>query len=316
MKSSDRNRSDNLWAITSYFNPMGYQRRLVNYRLFREHLKVPLVAVELSFGSEYKLEAGDADVLIQLRGGDVLWQKERLLNLALQALPAACRKVVWVDCDVIFETDDWSERVSSLLERSMIMQTFSYVHYMPPEWTPGKREYEAEYTQSSIAFDLASGTPAVTSMLRLDEARWSTHAPGFSWAARRELLDEYGFYDACVVGGGDRAMACAAYGFFHDLIERFHMNERQANRYLAWAKPYYQAVQAPTSFLDCNLFHLWHGDLRNRRPRDRHKGFERFNFNPFEDIAIDATGCWRWNTNKPDMHEYVRNYFASRREDG
>ena len=42
-------RSANLWAITCYFNPVGYRRRLENYRMFRQRLKVPLVAVELSF---------------------------------------------------------------------------------------------------------------------------------------------------------------------------------------------------------------------------------------------------------------------------
>jgi hypothetical protein len=36
--------SGDFWAITSYFNPSHYQRRLVNYRIFRERLQMPLVA--------------------------------------------------------------------------------------------------------------------------------------------------------------------------------------------------------------------------------------------------------------------------------
>jgi hypothetical protein len=85
--------ADGLWPITSYFNPIGYRRRLSNFRAFRERLNVPLVAVELTYGSDFELQEQDADILIQLRGGTVLWQKERLLNLALQALPTHCRKV-------------------------------------------------------------------------------------------------------------------------------------------------------------------------------------------------------------------------------
>src|SRR5450759_1082712 len=77
--------TDGLWAITSYFNPVGYRRRLSNFRIFRERLKVPLVVVELTYGSDFELQEQDADILIQLRGGAVLWQKERLLNLALQS---------------------------------------------------------------------------------------------------------------------------------------------------------------------------------------------------------------------------------------
>ena len=44
-----------LWAITSYFNPVGYQRRLENYRIFRQRLTVPLVTVELSFAPVFEL---------------------------------------------------------------------------------------------------------------------------------------------------------------------------------------------------------------------------------------------------------------------
>ena len=72
--------ADGLWAITSYFNPGGYRRRLANYRVFRERLNVPLVAIELAFGPEFELREGDAEILMQLRDGDILWQKERLLK--------------------------------------------------------------------------------------------------------------------------------------------------------------------------------------------------------------------------------------------
>jgi hypothetical protein len=42
------------------------------------------VTVELSFDGRFELAGSDADILIQLSGGAVLWQKERLLNLALK----------------------------------------------------------------------------------------------------------------------------------------------------------------------------------------------------------------------------------------
>ena len=33
------------WAITSYFNPGGFKSRLQNYKTFRKHLNIPLIAV-------------------------------------------------------------------------------------------------------------------------------------------------------------------------------------------------------------------------------------------------------------------------------
>src|SRR5690606_20133502 len=86
-----------LWALTSYYNPVRYRRRRENYRAFRDHLDVPLVAVEMETDGVFDLVPGDADILVQIAGGDVLWQKERLLNIALGALPSACRKVAWID---------------------------------------------------------------------------------------------------------------------------------------------------------------------------------------------------------------------------
>src|SRR2546429_9079813 len=34
-----------LWAITCYFNPMGWRRRLANYHAFRRRLSLPLITV-------------------------------------------------------------------------------------------------------------------------------------------------------------------------------------------------------------------------------------------------------------------------------
>src|SRR5437016_4683011 len=99
---------EGLWGITSYFNPMRYRRRLSNFRLFRKHLNIPLVVVELTYGEVFELHEKDAEVLIQLRGGAVLWQKERLLNVALSALPSSCDKVAWLDCDIIFDDIGWA----------------------------------------------------------------------------------------------------------------------------------------------------------------------------------------------------------------
>ena len=111
-------------------------------------------------------------------------------------------------------------------------------------------------------------------------------------------------------------MACAAHHCFDALMQSHCMNEHQRRRYITWAEPFYESVRAETAFLDADIFHLWHGDVDRRKGRSRHEGFQEFQFDPYTDIAIDENGSWRWNTEKPEMHEYVRRYFASRKEDG
>jgi hypothetical protein len=44
--------------------------------------------------------------------------------------------------------------------------------------------------------------------------------------------------------------------------------------------------------------------------------FAAFQFDPGTDIALDDNGVWRWNSERAAMHDYVRGYFADRREDG
>ncbi|MGH7789762.1 MAG: hypothetical protein ACRERC_23040 [Candidatus Binatia bacterium] len=301
-----------LWAITSYFNPMRSRRRRANYRTFRAHLTLPLVAVELAYSADFELAEGEADVLIQLRGGDVMWQKERLLNVALRAVPASCRKVVWIDCDMVFEAADWADRLDALLERNPLVQAFNQIHYQPADWTPGAAATSPLFTQPAVqALVTTIDTDPLASHIAIGPGASSK---GGAWAARRELLEVHGLYDACIIGGGDLALAAAVHGRF-DVATRT-MNDRQAEHYLQWARPWHDRLAGQASVLDGALSHLWHGEFGDRRYRQRHEGLRPFAFDPFEDLALDHNGAWRWNTDKPAMHAYVLAYFASRREDG
>lgn len=63
-----------LWAITSYFNPIGYTRRRANYAEFRRRLTVPLITVELAYDGRFDLPDDAAEILIRVPGKDVIWQ--------------------------------------------------------------------------------------------------------------------------------------------------------------------------------------------------------------------------------------------------
>jgi len=311
ISSADR-RTDDLWAITAYFNPAGYRRRLANYHVFRERLTVPLIAVELAYGPNFELTKNDAEILVQLRGGAVLWQKERLLNLALRELPRHCKNVVWVDCDIVFGSDEWPQQVNRALRDCSILQTHSHVHDLPRDSVlTDLRPSMAEFSREAAAFAIASGV-SVASCLG---ASLFNYSRGFTWAARRELLDQHGFYDACIIGAGVLAMAGGAYGCY-ETADFLCMNNRQKAHYLEWAKPFHETIGAAAGFIEGDIYHLWHGERRDRRYIERLKILASLDFDPFEDIVIDQNGCWRWNTDKPEMHAYVKNYFASRKEDG
>ena len=305
---------NDLWAITAYFNPVGYRRRRENYGLFRKHLEVPLLAVELGYGSTFELDEEDADIVIRIPGQDVMWQKERLLNLAVEALPPGCTKVAWLDSDLIFQSDDWHRRTEDLLDDCALVQPFGRVFRTEAGWRPGDAMTPDVDAVHAVAHQIESGVPVETCLTTRGEA--SGTALGMGWAARRELLARRGMYDANIIGDGDCVLLHAAFGQLDDAVSRQKMNRRREEHFRAWAEPFHDDVRGSVGYVPGDVAHLWHGSRQDRRYDERVAGFGAFDFDPADDIADDDNGAWRWNSPKPAMHDYVRDYFSARREDG
>ena len=305
-----------LWAITSYFNPVGYRRRLENYRVFRERLAVPLATVELSFDGRFELRAGDADALLQIHGGDVMWQKERLLNLALRLLPDACDKVAWVDCDIVFTRHDWAAQASRALDDVVLLHLFQTRADLPRDGRLDELPAELPWAAPSMVYKMLVEGMAPADLLVSPLRQKGLASNGLAWASRRDVLERHGLYDACILGSADRAMLCAAIGTFEHCTDALLMNGRQREHYLAWARPFFDTVRGRIGYIPGLALHLWHGEVKDRQYGVRDQGFEPFDFDPFRDIALDERGCWRWSSDKRDLQAFVEGYFASRNEDG
>ncbi len=312
-------RSDaSLWAVTTYFNPIGYRTRLGNYRTFRRHLHLPLLTVELAHDDRFDLGEHEAEIMIRKRARDVLWHKERLLNLAVRALPPACNKVVWIDSDVIFEGTDWARRVAEALDRHAIVHPYSTVYHLAPSATSrgDNDEHVAKVGTSVVWKWLSKDEPDSRPSRPVSELGRGGGAWGLCLATRREIIEEHGLYDACVVGGGDLAILCAALGAFERARRAIHMNHAFARHYQDWAAAFHRSTGGDVGCVENALCHLWHGALEHRRYRERFLDLSRFNYDPTSDLALDEGGCWRWSGDKTEMQDYVRDYFLSRREDG
>jgi hypothetical protein len=270
---------------------------------------VPLVTVELAYGPGFELDSDEADIMLRLRGGAVLWQKERLLNLALQALPAECDSVAWLDADIVFERPDWPELALAALEHSILIQPFRHVRDQP-----GENCGRSVTSRQSLAFRVSEGALAPTAIATARLANAWRCAAGLAWVARRELLELHGLYDAAIVGGGDRAIACAAYGAWQELPRAHRMSPAQAAHYVRWAESFAASVGGHVGFAEGCVSTLDHGTFAGRAYAQRHAGLEAFAFDPAVDLAIDEQGCWRWNSDRPALHDYVKGYFDRRGE--
>ena len=113
-----------------------------------------------------------------------------------------------------------------------------------------------------------------------------------------------------------RAILCAGLGQFHHLAAGLGMTARRTGHYLAWARPFFDRIRGKVGYVPGHVLHLWHGDLTDRRQRERHHQLAQFDFDPFTDLALAASGAWRWNSDKQELHAFVQHYFESRNEDG
>ena len=308
---------DTLWAITTYFNPLRYRSRRRNFLIFRELLPIPLIALEYAVG-DFDLQDGDADILVQMRGRDVLWQKERLYNVARRHLPPHCEQVLWIDCDVVIDGPDWPSQLKACLQAHALVQPFHRLGLLGPKVRPPpeRDDQVMDWRRSLVAF-LAQDGDASNLF-----AHWGTslklkYAHGIAWAARRSVCDRFEFYDRLIVGGGDKAFTAAVFGRHDVIAPTFAFDEDYRRDYLQWAGTLREAIDGSLGHLEATAYHLWHGAISNRGYDDRQRKLEAAGFLAMEDLAIDPdTGCWRWATRKPDLHEHVRGHFIRRQEDG
>ncbi len=309
-----------MWAITTHFNPVGYKRRLSNYRIFRANLGIPLVTVELSFDGRFELSKDDADIVIQLSGGAVLWQKERLLNLAIKAVPPNVQEIAWLDCDVILERAVWADEAKKQLSEFNIIQLFSDVVHLKSEDYENYDHHNGHTSVPGIAslpdaHELLLLGMQERDYIKLLLKKEELFHPGLAWAANRRLLEDHGFYDAAIAGGGNSLMVFAMYGHFEVLIERFQFNATRKQHYLRWAIPFHKSVAERIGHVSGTIYHLKHGEIKKRRYHDRQKRLAGFNFNPNMDLRIGHNGAWEWTRPRPELEGFLKNYFINRAED-
>jgi hypothetical protein len=310
-----------LWGLTSFFNPTNARSRVENYQRFRQASSaqgLPLVAVELAFGDvPFQLEQGrDAEILIQKRSTSVLWQKERLLNLGLRALPSECRNVCWADADILFEDDDWLAQAERLLAKRAIIQPFSHCIRLPEGATT--QDFPSSEMGKRIPQGNLEGTFSKSTSWRMSGLlrRRFMGATGYVWCARRPLLDQVGFYDRCIVGGGDRELALAAFyrpGQVPEKHIRIHC-PRLREDIRGWHARWYRHAPRDFGYRRGVIYHLFHGDTAARRYSDRHQILVDHDFDPNRDVTIDESGCLRFTDGREGLKDAVSDYFRSRQE--
>ena len=131
--------------------------------------------------------------MFQFRSRDVLWQKERLLNLTIDRVPDRYTKIAWIDADMLFDNARWAVEASDRLDEFPVIQLFSHAIRLRPNETSyfggGERYRSFGFTRAAL--------PA------LSRLRYLIHGhTGFAWAADRQLLSGLGLTTPRLLAAG------------------------------------------------------------------------------------------------------------------
>ncbi len=304
----------NLWVITTYYNPCRYITRRKNYDVFIDSMRrsnIPILTVECAF-DDAPFELPNSIDTIKIRSHSMLWQKERLLNLAVSWLPPDCHYVAWIDCDVLFQNPHWAIETTRLLKEHAIVQLFESCLRLEKHNTIRKTPNR----RSSF------GAIAPKNLHLLSCGRYDLHGhTGYGWAMRRDIFDAVGLYEYAIGGSADHYIAHAIYGTYGFCIESsFGKNNCALSHFFEWGKRFHSLVSGSFTVVPGEIIHLWHGDWRNRRYIQRVLEVSMLNFDPYNDLVVAPGKPLEWSTDidkmKPGLKEYFTRYFETRREDG
>lgn len=293
----DDNIEPKLAVITSFFNPMNYTNLKYNYLKFSEKIKqkADLFPIELSFDGNFYIED---DNVIRINGDEknILWQKEKLLNIALRNLPKEYTNVAWIDCDVIFENENWANEINEKLKYYKVLQLYEKAKRLDDKGNIDRLSEGAIKRISRINF--------------VENALFGI--PGFAWAMRRESIEKIGFLETQIIGGGDALMYYSFFGV-KDIVVHVKMNKEWKNVYMKWFDKMFNEVNNSVNYITGDIIHLYHGKMKNRNYDHRYKILSEHNFDPELDLITGENGLWEFK-NK-ELSEKMSKYFESRNED-
>jgi hypothetical protein len=287
-----------LAAVTCLFGHQGGER-LANWCHVAGDLQaagVDLWTVEASFpGQAFALPEGPRVLRYACDCDQVVWQKERLLNLAVAQLPAEVDAIAWVDSDVLFDCCELAWAIEHVLQACPVAQLWQYAVLLGPDgrqqaWPHGVRVAESIAAHNYGRQDRCQA---------IDVTPQASH-PGFAWAMRREAWDAMGgLYELDLGGVADGVMAAAWLGAgAANPYLRWASAAMRADA-LAWGERAYGAAGGRVGYLPIAIGHLWHGPIQARQYARRTRKLAKSGYDPQRHVSRESGRPLRWTAEAP-----------------
>lgn len=304
----------NIWVVCSYFNFNKSLARLNNLNIFRDNIKrygLKLLCVEFSPLGNFEICSNDVDMLLQLSDGDIMWQKERLINIGIDLLPHDTNTVIICDADVIFTDDKFIEKLEITLNKYAAVQCFSSVNHLKQNINATNFDYfNVNFNNKDIFINSSPGCIMTYSLY----GNFAAGAAGYIWAFRYEAIKNVKLFESNIIGSGDRVSASAFLGLSAPPWVMAGYDRGIYYRYLELAKN--NGINRDTvGYIDIPIYDLFHGLHADRRYNERHNILKNMQFNIEKHLIKQPGAPFKFSgyMQKPHRDE-IKNYFYSRNE--
>ena len=273
---TSRASSRRLAIVVLYYNPSCSAEAEREYKLLVQHLgswPIELFAVEVSFPGQ-AFPSTSAFIQLQATEQNLLRQEERLLNMAIERLPAHFDSVAWVAPGTIFLNDAWAEQTKHLLDEYPAVQLCTDIFAVDDEG----------YVTARLRCVAAQGSVATAG------SKLAPYGAG-SWAMRRELFP---LYDRLVCGPG-QMLAYEAWKNGRSVEAQELLSGKALDLFSEWAA---EARQKTGGLVGClpgaslqksSAIEASRTGINSRR--------ESYSYDPLVDITVDSNGLLAWSPN-------------------
>jgi len=262
-----------------YFNYTKSKRLLMNYLYTVNKLKlsnIPYYTLELVDSIPEIPEA------IHIQSKSIMFQKERLCYLLEKHIPEKYSKILFLDCDIIFDNQNWYNDISNLLETNNIVHPFTFAILL-------------NISYNKIILKKQS--------ILINKKQFASHEE-YGWAFQRKWFNKIGFYQYAIIGGGD---TFSVYGWLK-LGKRL--------KYAEYNK-FYNLEKPKASYISGTIYHLYHGSRNNRQHITRQNILKNINnlYSIRDILIIKENQPFEFKSQFTYLNNQIKKYLINRFDD-
>ena len=292
--------------VCCYYNPFNYTTRFLNFISFLDSAlknNVDILVVE-AYNSRSTFRVNKlCKSTISIETDQIYWMKEMLLNIGIHyLLKEGIRNIGWLDADITFNDNQFSNRVLDSLERYNMVQVFSSCK---------KNIMDASETTSSLCM-LASQNSN-----HLDLIINRVGDIGYGYAYKSDIFKKIMLYDKAIMGTGDWLNLLGGIPLQNSkelYNDRFFKGTTVDffNSYTTWQSKMSNILQNSIGYADNKITILSHGYLHKRKYIERESIIKKEKFNPNIDLIYYKTIP---ELKSENLKKVIETYMKSRKED-